>query len=293
MASKHPEKVPKQSRSARLPVLGPDEPAPLSREDTRRLLGRLHDGHYLEGHWLPCLPPQAGGKRPLVLHTWLIDAIGGLHPRIGGDGHAENSRVAAPLYDLARLRYLESQAVAAVCRLLSISKSEYHRRHDRVLRAIWASVNTRLAAGANGQAGHGEAARVALRKPSRAALGSASTLPFVGRAAEVRLMLGLFDEASGAGRGRLVLVRGEAGLGKTRLGEEIGQQVEARGGRTSTPELALSGAPPGYCAPRRLVEYILYVWTKGWWWCGMTTTAVTSPKIIPSEPSGWPTWRRR
>ncbi len=53
---------------------------------------------------------------------------------------------------------------------------------------------------------------------------------FVGREAEWRDLRALWDEAR-SGKGRLVLVSGEAGIGKSRLVEELAQYVRQRGGR--------------------------------------------------------------
>lgn len=54
--------------------------------------------------------------------------------------------------------------------------------------------------------------------------------PFVGRAAEREELRGLLDRAMG-GRGAVVLVGGEAGVGKTRLGQELAAEAAGRGVR--------------------------------------------------------------
>ena len=51
---------------------------------------------------------------------------------------------------------------------------------------------------------------------------------FVGRDRELARVAGLLDEAR-AGRGRLVLCTGEAGIGKTRFAEEVAAAAAARG----------------------------------------------------------------
>jgi DNA-binding SARP family transcriptional activator len=62
----------------------------------------------------------------------------------------------------------------------------------------------------------------------RTGLGSAA--PCLGRDREIALLLAHLDEAA-AGRGRVVLLAGEAGIGKTRLLGELDALAEARGAR--------------------------------------------------------------
>jgi DNA-binding CsgD family transcriptional regulator len=53
---------------------------------------------------------------------------------------------------------------------------------------------------------------------------------FVGRTAELAVLLGAYEQAVTEEHASTVLVAGEAGVGKTRLLEEFGRQVEAAGG---------------------------------------------------------------
>ena len=55
-----------------------------------------------------------------------------------------------------------------------------------------------------------------------------AAVSFVGRHPELARVSGLLDEAR-AGRGRLLLCTGEAGIGKTRLAEETAAVAAARG----------------------------------------------------------------
>jgi DNA-binding CsgD family transcriptional regulator len=87
---------------------------------------------------------------------------------------------------------------------------------------------------------------------------------FVGRVRELDLLSTRLDEARG-GRGQLVLITGEPGIGKTRLAEEIGRNAEALGvpvgwGRASEDE----GSPP-YWIFRRLAR------SSGWAMPGLLT----------------------
>jgi hypothetical protein len=68
-----------------------------------------------------------------------------------------------------------------------------------------------------------------------------TSLPFVGRGAELVALRERWDAAV-AGHGGLVLVGGEAGIGKTRLVREFAAQCEARGAQvyaagTTLPEM--------------------------------------------------------
>ncbi|MBX3702330.1 MAG: AAA family ATPase [Steroidobacteraceae bacterium] len=53
--------------------------------------------------------------------------------------------------------------------------------------------------------------------------------PFVGRTAELALMVSLLERTIASGRGRTILVRGEPGIGKTRLLQALAEAAIARG----------------------------------------------------------------
>jgi DNA-binding SARP family transcriptional activator len=53
--------------------------------------------------------------------------------------------------------------------------------------------------------------------------------PFVGRHAELGLMVSLLERTIASGRGRTIVVRGEAGIGKTRLLEALAEAAATRG----------------------------------------------------------------
>src|SRR4051794_70339 len=68
---------------------------------------------------------------------------------------------------------------------------------------------------------------------------------FVGRARELAALSGGFDDAL-AGRGRLFLVAGEPGIGKSRLAEELGARAAARGARVLVGRCWEAGGAPAY-----------------------------------------------
>jgi DNA-binding SARP family transcriptional activator len=63
-----------------------------------------------------------------------------------------------------------------------------------------------------------------------ATVGPAAEAPLMGRAAEMAALLQALDDAGG-GAGRLVVIAGDAGIGKTRLLAELPQAARQRGGR--------------------------------------------------------------
>ena len=90
--------------------------------------------------------------------------------------------------------------------------------------------------------------------------------PLVGRAREWEALLGAYDGI--AGDGRVVLLEGEAGIGKTRLAEELVAALRARGaavlgGRAYEEEAALAYGPLVEALRGRLREDDAWVATVG------------------------------
>jgi predicted ATPase len=83
--------------------------------------------------------------------------------------------------------------------------------------------------------------------------------PFVGRRAELRLLKAALAACRETGRGQVIYVRGEAGIGKTRLAEEI-QQAATEAGFVRHSALVLDfGGGVGRDAIRALVRSLLGV----------------------------------
>ncbi|MFL5957431.1 MAG: BTAD domain-containing putative transcriptional regulator, partial [Solirubrobacterales bacterium] len=68
---------------------------------------------------------------------------------------------------------------------------------------------------------------------------------FVGREHELSTVMGALDEAL-AGDGRLVLIAGEPGIGKSRLAEEVGRHARRRGARVYVGRCWEAGGAPAY-----------------------------------------------
>ena len=75
--------------------------------------------------------------------------------------------------------------------------------------------------------------------------GRASMRSFVGRDHELADLGSALEEAA-SGRGSLVLVTGEPGIGKTRLLSEVAQAAAERGGRVATGRCWEEGGAPPY-----------------------------------------------
>ncbi|MCX6021740.1 MAG: AAA family ATPase, partial [Chloroflexi bacterium] len=226
------------------------EAAPLI-EQLRDALAHLHDPAYLHQHPLLSGLAIADGR---ALRTQLLAAIERLRPETVAPAAERSQRV----YQLMRRRYRDGLLVSEVRRDLKISHSEYHREHNRGMAALAALLSQEPPAIASGA--HLPAASVGL-PPAVIALppvaappkgvragGLLSALPgrspFIGRGPELDLLRRGFDEAA-AGLGvRLVLIDGEPGVGKTRLGREAGGYAHAQGGVFLEGRYLREGAGP-------------------------------------------------
>ena len=87
--------------------------------------------------------------------------------------------------------------------------------------------------------------------------GVKTQLPLVGRQGEVRLLTSLLDAVDGSGRGSVVHIRGQAGIGKTRLLQVLSEEAHFRGYATHTALVLDFGAGQGRDATRSLVASLL------------------------------------
>src|SRR4051794_30358847 len=81
--------------------------------------------------------------------------------------------------------------------------------------------------------------------PGPASPPRAAGRPFVGRARELEELRALLEE-TGEGRGRLCLLSGEPGIGKTRLMQELSREAAERGWRAAAGRCWEEGGAPVY-----------------------------------------------
>ena len=89
-----------------------------------------------------------------------------------------------------------------------------------------------------------EAREPGVRRAASVPAGPAGTRPLYGRAAELRTLMAAWSAAR-AGQGRVVLITGEAGIGKTRLVAELARRAENAGAGTAVG----AGVDVGGAAP--------------------------------------------
>ena len=104
-------------------------------EQVRDALLHLFDPSHLQTHPLLALvgsTPAGTAVRSRLLRQALLDAIATLDP---GPAVATTSR-AWRAYRILELRYLEDRQVADTVELMALGKTQYHREHQRALRAV-------------------------------------------------------------------------------------------------------------------------------------------------------------
>ena len=92
---------------------------------------------------------------------------------------------------------------------------------------------------------------------------AAQRSPFVGRGSEKRQFTGIVEECLETGTGQAILVRGEAGIGKTRLVEEFGFIAESKGFAIHKGLVLDFGVGKGQDAIRTLVRSLLGLAASG------------------------------
>lgn len=116
-----------------------------------------------------------------------------------------------------------------------------------------------------------------------------ANLPLVGRAAEQALLSSALSAAA-AGRGGTVILSGEGGIGKTRLGAALAEQAERRGWQVATGRgyPVETGVPYALFADallpilRRIDSAALSVLTRG----GSAELAHLFPALVPAQDRG-------
>ena len=100
-------------------------------------------------------------------------------------------------------------------------------------------------------------APVKVRRPKLVRSDRSAAAPFVGRRAELRQLRGLLDACREDGSGHTIYVRGETGMGKSRLVEELAAAAAADGFSRHTGLVLDFGVGRGRDAVRGLVRSLL------------------------------------
>ncbi|MEJ2579947.1 MAG: BTAD domain-containing putative transcriptional regulator, partial [Kineosporiaceae bacterium] len=110
-----------------------------------------------------------------------------------------------------------------------------------------------------------------------------STAEFTGRTGELAEILALADDCVSAGKSRLVTIRGEAGIGKTRLVHELRRALADRGSAEHWVEAACRPHGDGRYAPiARLLAQVTAPDVPVWAWSTYLTSGV-GPAVVVVE----------
>jgi len=150
-------------------------------EQVRDALTHLYDPASLQTHSLLAylgIGRPAATARGKLLRQALLDAIAALYPGAGVEASSRGWRACR----LLELRYLEDQPVADVMAQMSLSKTQYHREHQRALRAVssvlwdqWQSTRRVVSILASDQSPTVDTASVARREAATLASGQTAT----------------------------------------------------------------------------------------------------------------------
>jgi class 3 adenylate cyclase/tetratricopeptide (TPR) repeat protein len=124
--------------------------------------------------------------------------------------------------------------------------------------ALYRAVSTVVDAHAGGEhAVKGFVAPVKVWKVVGLRQAQAERLPFVGRQAELRQLVGALDELRETGRGVAMVLRGDAGIGKSRLAEEFRARARGAGLATAAGQVLDFGVARGQDAVPMLLKDLL------------------------------------
>ncbi len=182
----------------------------------RSALDALHDIKELERHPLAFRLAGKSESTPELrarrLQRWLVDAINKLRPE--NPGRAPDSQESR-WHTLLNARYIEGLEPEVVWRRIGHGRSSFFRHVSSGIDELARQFRNETSGGPDAI-------------PPLISGGYESE--FVGREQEFSVLKALYNEvASGAG-GRVAMITGEEGIGKTRLARELGKFVEKEGG---------------------------------------------------------------
>ena len=211
--------------------------------------------------------PVAHGDDPLRAVRAAFDiheAMGALSQDTGRDlqvhvGIASGEVVAGGLGREARAEYtVLGESVNLASRLDSMSGAGETLISDAVHRAVSAHVDCE-ALGETEVKGLDRPVRVWRVRGLRSATADNLRGPLVGRQSELRQFRGVIESCRDTGNGQAVFLRGEAGIGKTRLVEELTAMAEAQGFASHKGLVLDFGVGKGQDAIRAVVRSLLAV----------------------------------